>query len=70
MRDRLLGRVAGSLPLTLPAFEPLSRDTGLSADSLRAAERRYRRALEDTLRNKARELLDGFFGTRKDTTPP
>jgi hypothetical protein len=71
MRERLLGRVSRALSLPMPHFAPPPGDTTRgAADSVRAAQKRYQRALEDSLRNTARRLFKDFFGTRKDTTRP
>ena len=74
IRDRILGRASQSLLDQRSRLEQEARDALLgrqqaATDSARKAVELQRRALEDSLKRKAKDLLKDFFGSApKDTT--
>jgi hypothetical protein len=67
MQARLAGRANDALIEQKEKFERSVRDTvekqvAAAQDSGRAAVERYQKAVQDSLRKKGRDLLQGFFG--------
>lgn len=73
MRSRLAGRVSAAIEEQKKKYEQVVRDSvahtaRAAQDSARAAAERYRRAVQDSLARKGRDLLHGFFGGGRDTS--